>query len=93
MQYKLIINKIENKKIKDVNISKMSEPLAVMRQLAICYRESNKSTRKNEKITKARVYETFTEDGLKAQRFYIEIKYDDLNIYIYDYTFTGCGLD
>ena len=93
MQYKIIITKMNGKKAENVSIATMSEPVAVLRQLAICYRETDKKNRKNEKIKSARAWESFTPDGLKAQQFRIEIIYDSLNTYIYEYTFTGCGLD
>ena len=93
MKSKLVIDRLESGKIKNVNISEISEPVQVLRTLATCYRESNKTTRKNEKITKARAWEAYTPDGLKCQKFTIEIKYDSLNHYIYNYEFYGCGLD
>lgn len=93
MKYQLFISKIENGQIKAVNINTMTEPLAVMRKLAECYREANQKTRKNEKITKAKAWETFTPDGLKSQKFSFDLTYDELNKYNYEFTFTGCGLD
>lgn len=93
MQYKLLITKIENKKVLNVSISTMSEPFAVLRKLAECFREVNKATRKNDRITRARTWETFAPDGLKCQKFSFEIKYDELNHYNYEFEFKGCGLD
>lgn len=93
MQYKIIITKMEGKKAANVSVATMGEPCAVLRQLAICYRETDKKNRKNEKIKSAKAWESFTPEGLKAQSFRFEIVYDSLNTYIYEYTFTGCGLD
>ena len=93
MFYKLVVSRLEDGKIKNVNISEMREPVAVLRQLAICFRECDKKNRKNDKITRARMWEAYTPEGLTHQKFSIELKYDDLNHYIYDYEFGGCGLE
>ena len=69
------------------------KPELVLRTLAICFRELNKATRKNEKISKAKFWETFSADGLKDQNFRFILKYDELNEYIYEYYFSGCSLE
>ena len=92
MLCKLVIDKIEDKKILNVNINEFKEPLQIMRQLAICYRETSKM-RKNEKIKNCKAWETFDEHGGHVQKFRFEIVYNIDNKYIYEYTFTGCGLD
>lgn len=93
MFYKLIVDRLEGGRVVNVNIFEMREPVAVMRQLAICYRECDKKNRKNEKITKAQAWEAYTPEGFTHQKFRIELKYDDLNHYIYQYEFGGCGLE
>ena len=92
MQYKLVVSRLENGLIIQINISEMTEPLAVMRTLAICYREANKKTRKNDKITKATAWEAFTSEGIACPRFRFDLVYDELNHYIYEYDFTGVEL-
>ena len=92
MQYKMIVSRLENGKIEQVNISIVSEPLAVMRMLAICYRDANKKTRKIDKITKATAWEAFTSEGIACPRFRFDFVYDELNHYIYEYHFTGIEL-
>ena len=93
MYYKLIVSRLEGGKINNVNIFEMREPVAVLRMLATLYRECNKKTRKNEKITSARAWEAYTPEGLTHQKFYIKMGYDKNNIYIYEYEFSGCNLE
>lgn len=93
MNYRLMVSKLENEKIQNVNIQTGSEPQKVLRLLAICYRETNAKTRKNANIAKARAWEAYEPDGTPIQRFKIELRYDSLNYYIYEYEFRGCGLE
>lgn len=93
MYYKLIVSRLEGGRVVNVNINEGREPLQVLRQLAICYRECDKKNRKNEKIKKAQAWETYTPEGLTHQKFRIELEYDENNIYIYEYEFQGCGLE
>lgn len=92
MKYKLIVSRLEEGKIKQVNISETTEPLAVCKMLATCYREANKKTRKNDKITKAAAWEAFTSEGIACPRFRFDLVYDELNHYIYEYDFSGIEL-
>lgn len=92
MKSKCIISRLEDGKIKQINITEMTEPLAVMRMLAICYRDANKKTRKNDRITKATAWEAFTSEGIACPRFRFDLVYDELNHYIYEYHFTGIEL-
>ena len=92
MKYKLIVSRLEGGKIKQVNISEMSEPVAVLKMLATCYRDANKKTRKIDKITKAAAWEAFTPEGVACPRFRFDLVYDELNHYIYEYQFSGIEL-
>ena len=92
MKYKLVVSRLENGEKKQVNISIVSEPLAVMRMLASCYRDVNKKTRKIDKITKAAAWEAFTSEGISCPRFRFDLIYDELNHYIYEYDFSGFDL-
>ena len=93
MYCKLVINKIDNGRVINVNVNQLKEPLQIMRQLATCYRESNPKTAKNERIKKSKAWETLSESGGVVQKFRFEIIYNEDNHYIYEYEFTGCGLD
>lgn len=93
MFYKLVVSRLENGHVVNVNINEGREPVQVLRLLATCFRECNKQVRKNERITKARAWEAYTPEGLTHQKFRIEIEYDQNNKYIYEYEFGGCGLE
>ncbi len=94
MFYKLLVSKLlKGGKVENINIFKGEGPLQVLRQLATCYREANPKTRKNSAIVLARSWEAYTPEGATVQKFFIKIKYDENNIYIYEYEFQGCGLE
>lgn len=93
MLYNLTVKRYEGEELKTINSLVCSDPVRVLRGLAECYRESNKATRKNEHIKKAKAWEAFAPDGLKAQKFRLDLVYDEANKYIYEYEFIGCGLD
>lgn len=92
MKYKLIVSRLENGKITEVSISEMSEPIAVLKMLATCYRDANKKTRKTDEITKAVAWEALSENGVLCPRFSFHVIHDELNHYIYEYHFTGIEL-
>ncbi len=93
MFYKLVVSRLEGGRVVNVNINEGREPVQVLRQLAICFREANKITIKNANITSAAAWVAYTPAGFEAQKFSFSIKYDNNNIYSYEYEFQGCGLE
>lgn len=93
MFYTLKVKKLIGTISRTTSESSSSDPAVVLKQLAICFREANKDTRKNEKITRAKFWPAMDLHGDEIQRFRFFIKYDELNEYIYIYEFVGCGLN
>ena len=93
MFYKLVVSRLEGGRAVNVNIFEMRDPVQVLRQLAICFREANKKTRKNSAIIKANAWETYAANGAPVNKFAFTLKYDENNAYLYEYEFQGCGLE
>ena len=93
MRYTLKVKKLDGSICKMISESSGTEPAAVLRLLAMCYRETNRSTRKNEKIIKAKMWPAMDAKGDEIQRFRFELLYSDGNHYLYIYEFEGCRLD
>lgn len=93
MFYKLVVSRLEAGRAVNVNIFEMRNPVQVLRQLAICFREANKKTRKNSAIIKAAAWETYAANGAPVNKFAITLKYDENNTYLYEYEFQSCGLE
>ena len=92
MKYILTIKKLGDLFPKAEQKKEENKPEAVLKQLAICYRDANKKTRKNSVIIKAESWQAMDGNGDEIQRFRFLVRYDADNVYLYIYSFEGCGL-
>ena len=83
----------EQKKVVDVRIVKMSEPLQVMRELAKCYRDASPKTCENSRVMACKAWVCLDQNGGHVQNFRFRCRGVAPGIdYLYEYTFTGVDL-
>ena len=93
MKYKLVISQIENKKVVDVNIKEGTEPLHVLHELAICYRECSPKTSENERVMACKYWVSTDQEVGHVQHFRFTCRgYAPGITYQYEYEFKGCNL-
>ena len=98
MKYTLTISQQEKgpnnrDEITNVNIITQTEPLAVCKDLARCYRDASPKTCENDRVLKAKAWITLGQEGAHLQKFRFICKGWAPGItYIYEWEFSGVEL-